>query len=119
MKAERVVWVKMRPSTVLILSGFALGQVAVEAVRALVEDVDWDDPSVPEDERSVLLGIDARLTGMDEGYNDIGDLKAWVAQVMPALWNSYSPIFYITSGASNRPEPAQLWLNPEPVSPRR
>ena len=75
----------MRLQTHMFLSDYALGNVSLEQLRDFVEDVDWDDPSIPEDERDVLLNVEVRLVGFDEGFNEEADIGAFLANAIPVF----------------------------------
>lgn len=73
----------MRIATQTLLSNYLRGKASLEQVRLYVEDVDWDDTSLPQKERVLLLQVEAYLAGLDEGFNEEADLKAHIAQSLP------------------------------------
>ena len=101
----------MRAITSLLLSEYGLGHATVESVRQFVEDVDWDARDLPADERSVLLGIEARLAGIDEGLTDEGELRTFITQSTQLDWDlpSNQTLVHLMSGANNELQRAQLW----------
>lgn len=64
----------MRGFTHDLLSRYLLGKTSIEDLREFVEDINWDDTQIPEDERAILLGVEGRIAGMDEGFNDESEL---------------------------------------------
>lgn len=100
----------MRPETVLILSEYVFGHIALGRVREYVDDVDWDDRLLGQDERALLLKVEAYLVGIDDGLNDEADLKEMVLQsksiqVQWILLSDRTPVC-IFAGTTNRPQEA-------------
>ncbi|MDO8751247.1 MAG: hypothetical protein Q7K03_08910 [Dehalococcoidia bacterium] len=92
----------MRHATQQILSAYLIGKAPLALVRRFIEDVDWDAPNLPSEERSMLLKIEAYLTGIDETFNDESDLQEFLSRSIPVIWiYESSPV--ITSGAANVP----------------
>lgn len=69
------------------LSEYAFGQTDLGQVRSLVEDIDWDAPHITGDLRSLLLGIEAYIAGIDEGFNQEEDLRAYIAEETVMMWD--------------------------------
>lgn len=72
----------MRSETRRVLSEYGLGRRSVDELRDFIEDVDWDDPEMPDEERYVFLKVEAFLTGIDEALNTEADLRAYLPKVM-------------------------------------
>ena len=73
----------MRPVTKRLLSRYLSRRASLEDLRGFVEDVDWDDPLLDEEERSALLSIEAYITGIDDGFNQEADLKDFARAAFP------------------------------------
>jgi hypothetical protein len=70
----------MRYQTSALLSNYVLGAASLQELRAAVDDVDWDDPGLHEDERAMLLNVEARLVGFDEGFSEEEDIKTFLCR---------------------------------------
>lgn len=103
----------MREATNLLLSDYVLRQAALEDIRKFLEEIDWDSANVPEDERQLLLGIEARLTGFDEGFNDEEEIRDFIRKSIAlrlALSGSGVSVF-VGTAASNEPHVTECWTD--------
>ncbi len=107
----------MRQQSLVLLSDYFFGKVSLEDLRDFVDRVDWDDPQLPKDERSVLLNVEARIVGLDEGLNSDSEIKQYLFEAVPALntlWLNQPSIISGTGDA--RLEPGiELAASPGPT----
>ena len=103
----------MLPETSLLLSNYLTGAASLDRVRESIEGVDWDSPEIPEGERSFLLGIEARVVGIDEGLNDEFDLKDFIIRSMEIqlFLPSDQPPVYVAAGTSNSFRSHEVWTD--------
>jgi len=95
----------MRPITTLILSKFVHHQISLADLSEYVNDVDWDDSEISQDERSLMLGIEGRIVGSAENYNSQLSLIQFIATSTDIFWlvnepNVDEPTVIVSSGSS-------------------
>ncbi len=96
----------MRDSTNIFLSDYLSNRLPLQRVREFIEAIDWDDPDISEDERLVILKIEAYLAGIDEELNDETGLRAWLFDSTPVLltlWSD-SPPTVLSIGSNDSPQ---------------
>ena len=91
----------MRPEATLLLSDYAHGNLSLTQLREYIENVDWDSDLVSEAERPVLLGVEGRLAGIDEGFSDEFDLKDFILR---SLEVQVSPSESVSTGPPPLPD---------------
>jgi len=62
----------------VLMSKSKEGKATIAAVGSYLEDLDWDDPSIPLRMRHFLLEAEAYANGISEGLNDEAELKALI-----------------------------------------
>lgn len=109
----------MRIAAELLLSTYARSAISLEHLRQRVEDIDWDDPAMPLDERRCFLHVEALLAGIDEGYNDEGDLKSFLARSV-RIWLNVpgdDDAAVVSVGANNAAVPLDFsWMSPAGIT---
>lgn len=75
----------MRSTTRALLSDYLQGGASLSTLREFLWGVDWDDSTIPEEERALLLEAEAICAGMDENLETESDLRDFLLAHGPLL----------------------------------
>lgn len=100
----------MRLVTERFLSDWALRQSSISRLREFVEDVDWDEQLMPDDERAVLLHTEAYIAGIDEDLSAEEDLRSYLTQHVRLHVLDTDDLILVDAGTSNADQTPNAWV---------
>lgn len=91
----------MRYQTEVLLSNYVLRRTSLEVLKAFIEDIDWDDMTIPRDERTILLNVEARLAGIDENLNEESDIRDYLITSTFIVYTNVTDAVVVTGQSNN------------------